>query len=97
MEHLYDPYDGIEEAARVLKKDGVFLGSVPHDKGNLGVGKKADYHQWVFSEVDLYGIFGRYFNSVDITETPYSEKFCDENNVDKELKQWLNWVCKEKK
>jgi 2-polyprenyl-3-methyl-5-hydroxy-6-metoxy-1,4-benzoquinol methylase len=93
MEHLFNPDDALREIARVLDKDGLFVGSVPHDKGHLGEGKKADYHNWIFSKADLEAMFGKYFKEVEITETEYSKDFCDESNVPLDLKQWNNWIC----
>ena len=94
MEHLFNPDDALKEIKRVLKPEGLFLGSVPHSKGYLGIGKIADYHNWVFTYEELESQLKRYFSDVKITETPYSERFCLENSIDKDLKQWFNWVCK---
>lgn len=94
LEHLYKPEDAIKEIDRVLKNDGLFVGSVPHVNGILGLNKKADYHNWVFAEEDLITMFLPYFKSIEITETPYSKYFCEQNNINPELKQWYNWICK---
>jgi 2-polyprenyl-3-methyl-5-hydroxy-6-metoxy-1,4-benzoquinol methylase len=96
LEHLFDPNEALKQISRVLKPNGTFVGSVPHPNGHLGIGKKADYHNWIYEEKDLDELFSKYFKTVEITETPYSEKFCIETNIDKNMPNWLNWVCKDK-
>ena len=96
MEHLFDPEEGLAEIHRVIKPNGIFLGSVPHSEGTLGFGKKADYHQSIFTLDDLNQLLTKYFNSVEITETPYSQKFCQDNNIPLDQWQWRNWVCMKK-
>lgn len=97
LEHIFDPYSAMEEIVRVLKPEGFFVGSIPHPNGHLGIGKKADYHNWIYEKQDLEEIFSQYFMDVRITETPYEEKFCIENNIDKTMPNWLNWMCKDRK
>jgi len=96
MEHLFDPLEALNEVARVLKPSGIFVGSVPHPDGALGYNKKADYHNWVFDADYLIDMFADYFKNIVIDPTPYSERFCELNNIKKDMPNWLNWVCKEK-
>lgn len=94
LEHLFDPKEGLKEAARVLGGDGVFIGSVPHPKGNMGEGHKADYHQSLFHKEELESLLHEFFKEVKLFETPYLEAFCNQYAIDRTMPQWWNWVCK---
>lgn len=93
LEHLYNPNDALSEICRVLKYNGTFTGSVPHDKGGLGIGKKADYHNWVYTYEELNNLLSKFFSEVKITETCYSEEFCSKEKLDNKIPQWYNFVC----
>jgi len=45
IEHLDNPQDFIREVRRVLKKDGVFVGSIPKEKNNLESRNHNPYHK----------------------------------------------------
>jgi len=57
---------------KVLKKDGILVGSVPHDKGKRGFGhykSPSDVHMREFNEKTLSELLKKYFNKVEITES----------------------------
>lgn len=95
MEHLYDPGDALDEIARVIKPEGIFLGSVPHPDGTLGRDHPTggDYHQTVFETEDLTDLLLEYFENVDVTPTPYSKDYCLGTDINQKIPQWNNWKC----
>ena len=94
LEHLFDPEYGVKEAHRVLKPGGIFLGSVPHPNGYMGISRHADYHQFWFDVDILMELLGGYFQNVVFEGIPYSQEFCNKNNLSKDMKQWIFFHCK---
>lgn len=90
LEHLYDPLPAIEEAYRVLKKDGVYLVTIPHTESFMCEDRLGDYHQQNFSLEILDTLFHLKFKrgKVDIFSIPYNEHYCKANGLDPKRPQW---------
>lgn len=69
LEHLINPEQGIREARRVLKKDGIFIGSVPTKKLEemaKSIYGPNEFHLHSFDAFYLNALLGKYFNFVKI-------------------------------
>jgi len=77
LEHLYDPFEAVKEAYRVLKKGGKYILSVPHPSSFMCDDKLGDYHHQNFTLEMLNTLIYSYFekDSAKITEIPYIERF----------------------
>jgi len=69
LEHLQNPEDGIKEIARVLKKYGIFIGSVPSkyfEKLCTDIYGPNPFHLTTFSFDSLMDLLKQYFRHVNI-------------------------------
>lgn len=95
LEHLYDPREGLAEAKRVLKKGGVFVGSVPHPDGKMGREHETggDYHQTIFEVQDLRDLLLEFFPEANLVDTIYNEAYSIEEGIEIDQPQWINFKC----
>lgn len=98
LEHLFEPRDGLREVVRVLRPDGVFVGSVPHADGNLGrTHPGGDYHQSMFEYDELENLLKEFFEEVKITPVPVLLEWAEDHEVNGEKSQWNTWTCRKPK
>lgn len=76
LEHVFSPTAVILEVARILKHDGVFIGSVPHENGYNTLKKPVEqhaYHCRVFTKDILQDVFSDFFEKIMILEVPNTD------------------------
>lgn len=88
MEHLYDPNIVLKEIYRVLKPEGIFLGSVPHPDGENSNKKPLEehhYHCHIFEPKEIEELLNNnHFSYVDLDYIHHTEDFTN-------VKQWTVW------
>ena len=64
LEHLYNPDEGVKELRRVLKPEGILIGSVPYPFGKFSQSSKYQhiYHQHDFTPLSIKQLLERHFN-----------------------------------
>lgn len=84
LEHLFDPFEAVKEAYRVLKPGGKYIISVPHPKSFMCDDKLGDYHHQNFTIEILNTMIYSYFkkDAATIVEIPYIERFYLSEGID---------------
>jgi len=90
LEHIYDPYEALKECKRVLRKDGIIVGSVPHPEGHNSKRKTVGEHKWhgkIFKEREIRELLKKLFK--DVKTEPISW-YNDQNNNP----QWIGFTAR---
>jgi len=77
LENLYDPFEAVQEAYRVLKPGGKYIITVPHSSSFMCDDKLGDYHHQNFSLEMLNTMIYSFFKKgmATVVEIPYCERF----------------------
>jgi SAM-dependent methyltransferase len=90
MEHLYDPKESLKEISRVLKKGGLFIGSVPHKNSENSQKRSVEAHDWhchIFDNKSLKKLLTKFFDDVEV------EDICWYNDLE-ESPQWIGFKAR---
>lgn len=88
LEHIYDYEVAIKEIFRVLKTDGVFIGSVPFDKFEIKCEKtygENPYHVVKFNKEKLYNSLNKYFRNIEIIHNTIDLSISFRKELDKNI------------
>lgn len=90
LEHIYNVPKALVEAYRVLKKDGLFIGTVPHNKSYNSNRMELEQHRWhchKFNRKTLTKELVKYFHIEQLKDIAWY------NDLEQKP-QWIGWICK---
>tara|TARA_R100000789_G_C3015091_1_gene152264 strand:+ start:810 stop:1448 length:639 start_codon:yes stop_codon:yes gene_type:complete len=90
LEHLYNPFDAIAEAWRVLKKGGIMLVTIPHPFSKI-CETLGDFHHQNFTAEKIYNVMYSRFkrDSVSYYEIPFVKDYCEKFGISPSAPQYL--------
>jgi len=90
LEHLYNPQETIDEIYRVLKPNGVIVGTVPHPESENSTRKSVEDHHWhntIFTQERLKALIETMFTDILIENISW---YNDQEN----RPQWIGFIAR---